>query len=625
MTPSDVLSGPLAQAIGLALLHALWQGAIVAGVAAAILGLLSRRSAAVRYAVACGALAIIFSLTIATAVRSYSPRHDSDIDVTPAFATSVAAPNDSVLIAASATPLSWNDRWLEGVAIVRMHIPQIMMIWLFGVLILTLRLAASWTRARALASRGSTPVGELWQRAAARLSEALGLRTAVHLVVSGGIDVPSVVGWLKPSILLPISSFTGLTTDQLEMVLAHELAHIKRHDFLVNAMQSFVETLLFYHPAVWWVSHQIRVERENCCDDLAVSVSGDAIRYARALAQLEELRGVPALAIAANGGSLIERVRRLVGARSDRSLFSNGWTAAAAMASFVALLALTTAPMLAARRQTTPPKQAQTEVTVQAPQKTPKPEQAAPPAPGDNADESDEPAIAPEVMVLPEPPEPPETPETPEPPIAAAPMVIAPRLMAMPRMVIAPVARARAHAALAIAGITPEAISEGVAGAILDISDDQESSPTPPGKLSINELIALRVQGITPEYIQQMRSTGFADLSLRDIITFRTHGVTPEYVQKMRSAGLGNLTPRDIASLRIQGVTPEYAAGIRSAGVPIKSARDLVSLKVQGVTPEFVQQLAAAGYDKLTVRDLVRLAASGVNADFIREMSKYKK
>lgn len=583
---SDLLGGPLGQAIGLALLHALWQGAIVAGLLAATLTLLGRRSASLRYAIACAALLIVFVLAVITGIRSYTPQHES-----ASVAATITAPpvlDDAVLIAATATPVSWHDRWLDAVEAVRAHIPQIVVLWFAGVLILTLRLAASWTRMRALATRGAVAAGEAWQGTARRLSLALGLRTAVRLVVSGGVEVPSVVGWLQPAILLPVSSFTGLTAEQLEMVLAHELAHIRRHDFLINAMQSVIETLLFYHPAVWYLSRQIRIERENCCDDLAVSICGDAILYARALAQLEELRATPAMAIAANGGSLIERVRRLVGARSDRSLFSSGWTAAAAMASFIALLALTTAPMLAERVQTPPPppQPAGAKVVVKAPAPPPTPEEVE--SAGDAMDVDVE---------TPEPPEPPE-------------VVVAPA-PAIDRVV--------SHR-VRVARVAP---LPGVA-TYIDVPDDETPSTTPPGKLSVDELISLRVQGVTPEYIQQMRSIGFGDLPLRDIISFKVQDVTAGYIEKMRGAGLGELTAHDIVSLKVQSVTPDYVSAMRAAGVNVKTARDAVSLKVQNVTPDFVRQLAAAGYDKLTVRDLVRLAVSGVNADFIREMSKYK-
>lgn len=619
MSTGDLLGGPLAQAIGLALLHTLWQGAIVAGGLAAVNALLSRRSASLRYAIACAALAIVFGLAVITAVRSYSPQESA-----PLTALAPAAPpspaDEAVFIAASATPRSWSDLWLSGVATVRAHIPQIVVMWLAGVLLFTLRLAASWTRMRALANRGAVDAESSWQRVASRLSLALGMRKPVRLVVSGGVDVPSVVGWLRPAILLPVSSFTGLTPEQLEMVLAHELAHIRRHDFVVNAMQAVVETLLFYHPAVWYLSRQIRVERENCCDDLAVSVCGDAILYARALAQLEELRATPLLAVAANGGSLLQRVRRLVGARTDRSLFSSGWTAAAAMASFVALLAITTAPMLAERRQTplTPPPTPGTQVEVRAPQPTPPADRAV-----RNHEEMDEVVDAETESMTPEPPDPPDPPDLAFPAIAP---VIVPRI----RIHTDAIERATRHGmriAAAVAGGGAGGIEAGMPPglSILDENENESKSPAPPGKLSVDELISLRVHGVTPEYIQEMRGIGFGSLSLRDIISLRAQGITPDYVQKMRATGLGDLSARDILSLRVQGVTPEYVNGLRSAGVQLKTARDVVLLRVQRVTPEFVKSLADAGYVNLTVRDLVRLGAAGVSADFIREMSKYKK
>src|SRR5262249_62123234 len=122
-------------------------------------------------------------------------------------------------------------------------------------------------------------------------------------------------GWLHPVILLPASTLTGLSPGQIESILAHELAHIRRHDYLVNLLQSLVETLLFYHPGVWWVSRRIREERELCCDDLAVGVVGGPVLYAEALCRLERARGeAAALAVAASGGSLLARITRLVGA-----------------------------------------------------------------------------------------------------------------------------------------------------------------------------------------------------------------------------------------------------------------------------------------------------------------------
>src|SRR5207253_10299038 len=130
---------------------------------------------------------------------------------------------------------------------------------------------------------------------------------------SAVVRVPAVVGWLRPVILLPASALTGLTPQQLDVLLAHELAHVRRYDYLVNLVLSVIEMLLFYHPAVWWVSRRVREEREHCCDDMAVPACGDAHFYATALLGMERLRSpLPTLSMAAAGGSLVARVRRLM-------------------------------------------------------------------------------------------------------------------------------------------------------------------------------------------------------------------------------------------------------------------------------------------------------------------------
>jgi uncharacterized protein (TIGR03435 family) len=163
---------------------------------------------------------------------------------------------------------------------------------------------------------------------------------SVRVVTSTAANGPSMVGWLRPVILLPPATAMGLTPQQLEAVIAHELAHIKRHDYLVNVLQAMVETLFFYHPAVWWISKQIRIERELCCDDLAVASCGDALGYARALATLAKMQlAAPALAMAAAGGSLLHRIQRLLGATA-REYGPSRWSGALALCLGLACVAL---------------------------------------------------------------------------------------------------------------------------------------------------------------------------------------------------------------------------------------------------------------------------------------------
>ena len=218
-------------------------------------------------------------------------------------------------------------------------LPVATLVWIAGVLILSLRPLAGCFHVRKLKRFGQTTLAEPTLLACDKLSKRLGIRRAVKFAQSSLVEVPTVIGYLKPVVLLPVSTITGLSAAELELILAHELAHVRRHDYIVNLAQTVVEALLFYHPGMWWVSSQIRRERENCCDDVVVAISGDRATYIRALAQLEQQRvGPPALA--ANGGSLMVRVRRLLG-QPGSEFSSRSTTAWLAGLVAIALVALT--------------------------------------------------------------------------------------------------------------------------------------------------------------------------------------------------------------------------------------------------------------------------------------------
>ena len=186
-------------------------------------------------------------------------------------------------------------------------------VWLAGVSLLTVRLLGGWMWVQRMKRHASTGASRELQGMVVRLSKRLHISRTVRLLQSSAVVVPTVIGCLRPVILFPVSALAGMSPTQIESILAHELAHIRRHDYLVNLLQTLLETLLFYHPAVWWLSRRIRDERENCCDDLAVSLCGDPVAYARALADLEEHRGSAGpLVMAASGGVLLQRIRRLL-------------------------------------------------------------------------------------------------------------------------------------------------------------------------------------------------------------------------------------------------------------------------------------------------------------------------
>lgn len=211
-------------------------------------------------------------------------------------------------------------RWNERAAIfLRPWLGWIVAAWSIGVVLCSLRPLFGWHTLRRLKRVGVSPASEPLLAAIRRVSERLRCRRAVSVLQSTLAQVPVVVGYFRPVILLPISLLTSLPAEQLEAVLAHELAHVRRHDFVVNLLQTLVETLFFYHPAVWWLSHQIRIEREHCCDDLVARVLNNRVEYGRALLAIEELRGRSSLlALGAADGSLLSRIRRIVGLGTER-------------------------------------------------------------------------------------------------------------------------------------------------------------------------------------------------------------------------------------------------------------------------------------------------------------------
>jgi GWxTD domain-containing protein len=292
------LQTPLAGAVGWALFHLLWEGAIVALALGATLAM--TRSARARYLAASVAMCAIILCFGVTLLR-LAPGHP-----TPgAVRNSIA--------------LGWNDRVnLADVPQgpmrrVRDFLPWLVPFWMAGVVFFSFRHLASWALTLRLGRTGVCSAPDFWLERLSELRRRVGLSRPVGLLESCLAAVPVVMGHLRPVILMPVGLLTGLPAQQIESILLHELAHIRRCDYLVNMLQTSVESLLFYHPVVWWISGVIRTEREDCCDDLAVSLSGDAHEYAVALAALEQCRwGSPETALAATGGNLVKRIRRLL-------------------------------------------------------------------------------------------------------------------------------------------------------------------------------------------------------------------------------------------------------------------------------------------------------------------------
>jgi len=341
MNFQNILSDQTVQQIGWTLIHFLWEAAAAAIVLASVLLWLRKSKAAARYIAACATLALMVAAPCVTFycvgkshVRAEVAADEGAVAVSAApVLVEAQAPAETEPAITHASPSSTSPagslRLTERAKLLlEPALPYLVFGWLAGVFALSLWYVGGWGQLQRYKRKMTSAVSQRDCKKVKELAEMLRIRRAVRVLQSALVQVPTVVGWLRPVILLPASAMTGLSFEQLEAILAHELAHIRRCDYLVNMLQTVVEILGFYHPAVWWVSHKIRVERENCCDDLAVAVCGDKVRYARALALLEEMRADrPRLAVAANAGSLLGRIRRLVGDASKENK-SSAWVGA---------------------------------------------------------------------------------------------------------------------------------------------------------------------------------------------------------------------------------------------------------------------------------------------------------
>ncbi|HYE89357.1 MAG TPA: M56 family metallopeptidase, partial [Vicinamibacterales bacterium] len=310
-------------ALAWTLLHFVWQGALLGCAAFFALRVVRPERSTTRYAIGVVTLALMLAATAVTFTVLSRPSlpvestatTTSQSQFTPAAAARVEGIN-SVLDAGAAlssqSATTATRSWPPS-TIGPLPSTLVVAMWAVGVLALSLRLLGGWMLTRRLTRHAIAAVSPAVNAAAKTIADRLQLRRAVLVVESGAVIVPTLIGYVKPVVLLPAVALTGLTPDQLNAILAHELAHVRRHDYLINLLQSIVETLLFYHPATWWVSAQVRAEREHCCDDLAVDVCGDRLVYVSALAELTSIASHRAFALAATDGSLLSRVQRLLG------------------------------------------------------------------------------------------------------------------------------------------------------------------------------------------------------------------------------------------------------------------------------------------------------------------------
>jgi beta-lactamase regulating signal transducer with metallopeptidase domain len=584
------------EAVAWTLIHFCWQAAAVAAAYRLLSFALARRSAETRYVAALSSMLLMLVLaagTVAWELRSdYSPAQLGN------SAANFAAPlaGDFPRIAAPGFIASQTEASHITLATL---LPWIDGFWLAGVLALSIRSLGGWWYLRRLRLSAITQAPAAVRASFDRICVALGLHRAIALRISTAIDSPMTLGTLRAIVLLPLRAITSLGPEELEVVLAHELAHVRRADFFWNILQTIAETLFFFHPAVWWISARIRHERELCCDDLALKICPNPVTYASALYRLEEhrsrhLRLAMALDGHASRHTLLMRIARILGEPMNRiqSPRLRPFSLVAACAGLVALLV--PAPHMLASLNPIPQPAPKPAVTVTA---SPTVHVNAAPAvvmhigkpspyPADQA--SIEPDSAPATGAAQQ--------SEPKPEASAQPhsdyidrMKAAGYDVDLDKLI-----------SMKIQGITPEYAREMASAGF--------------GKLSADELVSCKIQGVTPEYIADLKKQGFQIDKVQDAVSFRIFNITPEFVSGMKAAGFDGLDSKQLFSMRIQGVTPEYARMLKQKFSGI-TGEELVQARIFHIDDEFIAQASRHGFTNLPFKKLVQLRISGLLDD----------
>lgn len=306
---SVLLRSPWVLSLGWALLHFIWQGALLALILQFLLQVIRQSSS--RYLISCAALALCLLLPCGTAVRQFQACRDAGSRQEAASVPKLPA-SDRL-----EPPVGSVPSWKHLEASIQPRLPQLVGFWLLGCAVMAIRLSGGWFLILGWSRQGMPPPG-IWTTQIAALSKRMNLRRPVRLRVSDRVDSPLTLGFWRPVVLVPASLFTGMAPELLEALLLHELAHIRRHDYLANLLQVVSELILFYHPAVWWISRRIRIERELLADELAAKVLGEPRRLALALDALDDLQPLfQTPAIPARGGQLMHRIHCLLNPAHD--------------------------------------------------------------------------------------------------------------------------------------------------------------------------------------------------------------------------------------------------------------------------------------------------------------------
>ncbi len=313
----SIFSPEITEALGWTIVHSLWQGTILLITLLILLSILKKYSSQVRYFISFTILVIMLGWSTSTFIKSYQYAKEKQIVKyellkNPHYIKDIVKQSNSN--ATNVTSEDFNLKLIRVRAWFQRNFPLFLSFWLIGIALFTVRLLGGLAYNRRLKGLQLLPFEEKWIEKIIEFSNDLGINKVIKAYQSPHTKSPITLGYLKPIILFPVKAFTGLTEKEIEAIIAHELAHIIRNDYLFNIIQSFIEILFFYHPAIWTISKFIRDEREHSCDEIAIQLTKDKVTYAKALTNAQifsESEETLLMAFGKKHSNLLERIKRI--------------------------------------------------------------------------------------------------------------------------------------------------------------------------------------------------------------------------------------------------------------------------------------------------------------------------
>lgn len=694
--PDVIFSAGLDRALGWTMLHSIWQATLIALLAGILLLVLRRQSAQLRYGVA--NLALVAILLSAAGTFYYylqlPPVADSGVVTTqqsvlpvPTTAAESTTPIPPPTLTDATTPaVTENNVSTSFRAYFTEHLPLIVAIWFLGMTIFLCRLLGGISNAYYLRHRMNFPTDPYWSDVLNRFASQSNFHKNIALLESALVRSPLTIGHLKPVILFPIGLINRLSESEVEAILAHELAHILRRDYIFNILQSVVEVIFYFHPAVWWLSAQVRQERESACDDRAIALLGNKLNYAKALVTIQEMAFYPlspALAFAGTKrNQLLVRVQRLFSPPTTKFNIMEKWIATGLVVCSLMVLAF---GQHIQNTNTSTGTEAFTHnsglweadfngdsVCMTFSSKTKHNNWVngecfaknnfanLTVTPGETAFQMIRPAGTMSMTGKIEgttgygrfqfaPSDSYRTVLTQQGIkevddelllhcfFANFPTdfigflkktgystVSKEELLELAIFRLDEVA-IRGYLALAASlGKKNVPLQQLVELKIANVSPERVAQLAKAGytDLDLSEVSQLSLHNVNPAFIDSMNAMGFGKLSFEDMISMRIHGIDAEFVQQSQSMGLGQLELDDIMSMRIHGIDTEFVKKAQQMELGKLSLEDLMNIRIHGVTPELAETFRDMDFKNLTVEDLVSARIHNVTPEFITEANK---